>query len=54
MDISELKERWAELYDDKFPNNPLVKFDRETGEYSFLTQEERNELQKKRSSKYLK
>lgn len=30
MDI-DLKKEWARLYDDKFPNNNVVKFDEETG-----------------------
>ena len=45
MDI-DLKKEWARLYDDKFPNNNVVKFDEETGEYSFIPMEERNKHEK--------
>lgn len=40
MDI-DLKKEWARLYDDKFPNNNIVGFNEEKGEYYFLTEEER-------------
>ena len=39
--MESLRDMWAELYDDKFPNNNIVEFNEETGEYSFITIEER-------------
>lgn len=33
--MESLRDMWAELYDDKFPNNNIVEFNEETGEYSF-------------------
>ena len=52
MDANELRERWAELYDDKFPNNNVVDFNEETGEYHLLTVEERKERLLMNSQRY--
>ena len=34
--MDNLRDIWAECYDDKHPNNNVVEFNEETGEYQFI------------------
>ena len=40
---------WAACYDDKHPNNNVIRFDKETGEYSFIPLEDRKMTEVKKN-----